>query len=138
MNKLLVIIGATLALGGCAEKEEFQNAVLEQMKVDKDIKDYGIEPETMTRCVVSKTSNNMPGLLFFDPERRQAYQNYTKMLELNKSKDPQKTLEDLRRSFGEPKKLADAHSNYMESMVECMSDLVTNTEATGDQSKRAQ
>jgi hypothetical protein len=127
MNKILLIL-VMLVLSGCAEKEEYENVILAQMKQDKDIKDYGIEPEIMTKCVVDKSSNDMPGLFLIDPERRQAYKNYTKMLDLNKSTDPQKTLNDLRTSFGDPKKLAEAHSNYVESVVECMSGLVTGGE----------
>ena len=127
MNKLLVVIAALL-LSGCAEKEEYQNVVLEQMKVEKDLKDYGIEPEKMTKCVVETSSNKMPGLFLIDPDRRTAYKNYAKMLDLNKSKDPQKTLSELREIFGDPKKLADAHSNYVESVVECMTGLVTSGE----------
>lgn len=122
-------------LAGCAEKNEYQNAVLEQMKVDKDIKDYGLSPETMTSCVVGKSSDNMPGVVFLDPSRREAYRNYAKMLGLSGSKDPQKTLEELRKTFGSPKSLADAHSNYVESVMECMSDLVTNTEIASNKAK---
>ncbi|OAH97892.1 MULTISPECIES: hypothetical protein [Methylomonas] len=127
MKKMLVIVGV-LVLSGCSEKEEYQSVVLEQMKQDKDIKDYGIEPETMTKCVVDTSSNDMPGLFLLDPERRKAYKNYAKMLDLNKSKDPQKTLTELRESFGAAKELAEAHSNYVESVVECMSGLVTGGE----------
>jgi len=127
MNKLLVIL-AMLVMAGCAEKEEYENVILGQMKQDKDIIDYGIEPEIMTKCVVSKSSDNMPGLFLLDPQRRQAYKNYVKMLDLNKSTDPKKTLDELRESFGDPKKLAEAHSNYVESVVECMSGLVTGGE----------
>ncbi|WKJ90863.1 hypothetical protein QZJ86_01665 [Methylomonas montana] len=127
MKKLSVIL-AVLVLAGCAEKEEYQNAVLKQMEQDKDIKDYGITPETMVKCVVEESSNDMPGFFLLDPERREAYKNYAKMLDLTNSKDPKKTLEDLRGSFGDPKSLADAHANYVESVVECMSGLVTNTE----------
>lgn len=127
MKKLLVIVGM-LVLSGCSEKEEYQSIVLEQMKQDKDIKDYGIEPEIMTKCVVDTSSNNMPGVILFDPERRKAYKNYAKMLDLNKATDPQKTLKELRDSFGDAKSLAEAHSNYVESVVECMSGLVTGGE----------
>ncbi len=126
--KKIVLGLAVLALAGCAEKQEYEQAVLEQMKVEKDIKDYKIDPETMTDCVVTTTSGNMPGLFALDPERRTAYKNYTKMLQLSSSKDPQKTLEELRADFGSPKELAEAHSNYTESMMECISGLVTNTE----------
>ncbi|MBD9354520.1 hypothetical protein [Methylomonas albis] len=127
MKKMLVIVGI-LVLSGCSEKEEYQSIVLEQMKQDKDIKDYGIEPEIMTKCVVDTSSNNMPGIILFDPERRKAYKNYAKMLDLNKTTDPQKTLNELRESFGDAKNLAEAHSNYVESVVECMSGLVTGGE----------
>ncbi|MEY4209706.1 MAG: hypothetical protein RLZ92_84, partial [Pseudomonadota bacterium] len=56
------------------------------------------------------------------------YRNYVKMLQLNKSADPKKTLDELRVDFGSPKGLADAHANYAESVMECMSGLVTSEE----------
>ncbi len=98
------------------------------MKGDKDINDYKIAPEEMTKCVVQTSSANMPGMFFLDPLRRQAYKNYTKMLQLNKTSDPKKGLDELRQEFGDAKKLADAHSNYVESVVDCMSNLVSSTE----------
>ena len=127
MKKILAVL-IMLVLTGCAEKQEYEQAVLEQMKVDKDIKDYNIEPEKMTACVVQTSSGNMPGLFAIDPERVTAYKNYTKMLKLNNSNDPKKSLEELRADFGSPKNLADAHSIYTESVVECLSGLVTSTE----------
>lgn len=132
MIKISVIL-LSVILAGCSEKEDYKAAVLEQMKTDKDIKDYGISPETMTNCVIDTTSNNMPGLFILDPTRRLAYKNYTKMLSLNKSPDPKKTLSELRSDFGDPKKLADAHSNYTESVVECMSSQVSSTEENNPQ-----
>ena len=42
--------------------------------------------------------------------------------------DPKKTLDELRTLFGSPKALADAHANYAESVVQCLSGLVTNEE----------
>jgi len=126
--KKLIVIGMLLILSGCAEKKEYEQAVLEQMKVEKDIKDYNIEPEKITECVVQTSTAKMPGLFEIDPERITAYKNYTKMLKLSSSEDPKKTIEELRTDFGSPKKLAEAHSNYTESMVECISGLVTNTE----------
>lgn len=119
---------AILVLAGCAEKQEYEQTVLEQMKVEKDIQDYKIDPEQMTNCVVSTSSEKMPGFLPFDPERANAYKNYTKMLQLNRSEDPKKTLDELRNAFGSPKNLADAHANYTNAMVECLSGLVTSTE----------
>lgn len=123
-----MLVGLAVVATGCTEKEAYKNAVLEQMKQDHDIKDYKISPETMTECVVETSSKKMPGLLPFDPTRKIAYNNYTKMLKLNLSQDPKQTLDELRKEFGSPKELADAHSNYAESIVECMSGLVTSTE----------
>jgi len=122
------IICSILLLVGCSEKQEYSQAVLEQMKGEKDVKDYNIDPQNMTECVVETSSGKMPGLLPFDPERRQAYKNYVRMLEMNKSSDPKNALEELRQAFGSPKNLADAHSNYAESVVDCLSGLVTSTE----------
>lgn len=122
------IICGILLLVGCSERDEYSQAVVEQMKSDKDVNDYKIDLKNMARCVVETSSNKMPGLLPIDPDRRQAYKNYAKMLEMSKSNDPQKALEELRQAFGSPKNLADAHSNYAESVVECMSGLVTGAE----------
>lgn len=122
-----IVLGS---LFGCAEKNEYKQAVLKQMKNDRDILDYKIDPEVMTNCVVDVTAKKMPGLLPFDPERRIAYRNYMKMIQLNESGDPKSLLVELRTAFGSPKELANAHSNYAESVMECVSGLVTNEEKT--------
>ncbi|QPK62613.1 hypothetical protein IVG45_17425 [Methylomonas sp. LL1] len=127
MNKVLMVLAALL-LVGCAEKAEYEQAVLEQVTQDKDSKDYNIKPEKMVDCVVATTAKKMPGLVPIDPTRRQAYINYTKMLKLNSSADPKKTMDELREAFGSPKELAEAHANFAESMVECLSGLVSGTE----------
>ncbi|OAI10793.1 hypothetical protein A1359_01790 [Methylomonas lenta] len=127
MNKVLILIAAVMMVG-CAEKAEYEQAVLQQVEKDNDIKDYKIEPKTMVDCVVQTSSKNMPGLLPFDPARSQAYKNYSKMLRLNESADPNKTMNELREAFGSPKALAEAHANFAESVLECMSGVVTNEE----------
>ncbi len=128
MKKALFILLTSIFVAGCAEKAEYEQAVLEQMKKDQDIKDYKIDPMIMVQCVVDTSSKKMPGLVAFDPARRETYINYTKMLKLYESNDPKKTLEELRNSFGSPKDLADAHANYAESVVECVSSLVAAEE----------
>lgn len=117
-----------VALAGCSEKTEYEQAVLEQMRKEKDIKDYNIDPDEMVQCVVMTSSKEMSGLIPIDPQRKQAYINYTRMLKLNESEDPKKTLDELRKDFGSPKALAEAHANYAESVVECLSGLVTGAE----------
>ncbi|MGY6277481.1 hypothetical protein [Methylomonas sp. MgM2] len=130
MKKVLLILIPTLFVAGCTEKAEYEKAVLEQMEKDQDIKDYNIEPTIMVNCVVETSSKKMPGLVAIDPSRREAYKNYTTMLRLYDTSDPRKTLDELRDSFGSAKALADAHANYAESVVECVSGLVTSEEET--------
>lgn len=128
MKKVILMFAVILSVVGCAEKGEYEQAVAKQVARDKDVQDYKIQPEKMVACVVDTSSKKMPGLVPFDPDRRQAYQNYTKMLNLYESSDPKKMLEELRNTFGSPKALADAHSNYAESTMECVSGLVTSEE----------
>lgn len=128
MKKIALFGLSALMLTGCADKNQYEQAVLEQMQADKDIKDYKIEPQHMTDCVVDLSSKKMPGLFPLDPSRLTAYRNYTKMLTLTDSEDPQKTLEDLRTSFGSPQALADAHRNYTESVMNCLSAIVMEGE----------
>jgi hypothetical protein len=128
MKKILLISIAALLLPGCADRNQYEQAVLEQLQLDKDIKDYKASPERMAKCVVDSTSNHMPGVFGLDPTRLTAYRNYTKMLTLSSSKDPKKTLEELRTDFGSPKELAEAHTNYTESLMECMSASIAESE----------
>lgn len=128
MKKLLLISLSALLLSGCADKKEYEETVLQQMQMEKDIKDYKLSPERMAKCVVDTSSNKMPGLFDLDPQRMMAYRNYTKMLTLTSSQDPKKTLEELRNAFGSAKELADAHTNYTESQMDCLSALIGETE----------
>jgi PBP1b-binding outer membrane lipoprotein LpoB len=128
MKKILLISISALFAVGCAEKGEYEAAVLEEMKKEQEVKDYHIDPETMADCVVDTTTQNMPGFADFDPKRRSAYKNYTKMLTLMKSADPKKTLDELRKDFGSPKALADAHNNFTESMMNCYSAIMVQSE----------
>jgi hypothetical protein len=128
MKKLLLISLSAMLLSGCADRKEYEETVLQQMQMEKDIKDYKLSPERMAKCVVDTTSNNMPGMFPFDPKRMTAYRNYTKMLMLSSSTDPKKTLEELRNDFGSAKELAEAHSNYTESQMDCLSALIGESE----------
>lgn len=128
MKKLLLISLSALLLPACADKNQYEQAVLEQMQKEADIKDYKITPEYMTKCVVDTTTQNMPGIFAFDPTRLTAYRNYAKMLTLSKSADPKKTMEELRVEFGSAKDLTEAQANYTESLMECYSAVIAESE----------
>lgn len=125
MKKLLLIALPALMLTACADKNQYQQAVLEQMQKEQDIKDYKLDPEQIARCVVDTSSSNMPGAFALDPTRMMAYRNYAKMLNVSKAQDPKKELEVLRNDFGSAKELSDAHNNYAESLVECYTSLIS-------------
>jgi len=135
MKKQLLILMSAALLTACAEKEEYQQAVLADIQKERalqkeqNLKEYSAEPEELARCVVDTSANNMSGIFAYDPDRLMAYRNYTKMLTLAKSKDPKKTLEELRTDFGSPKALAEANSNYSESMMQCYSAIISRGEA---------
>ncbi len=135
MKKILLISLSALLLPACADKNQYEQAVLEQMQKEADIKDYKITPEYMTKCVVDTTSQNMPGIFPFDPTRLTAYRNYAKMLTLAQAVDPKKTLEELRTDFGTAKDLAEAHTNYTESLMECYSAVISESEKAEKEKK---
>ncbi|MEI6066540.1 MAG: hypothetical protein WCP96_04330 [Methylococcaceae bacterium] len=135
MKKILFLSLSALLLPACADKNQYEQAVLEQMQKEADIKDYKITPEYMTKCVVDTTSQNMPGIFPFDPARLTAYRNYAKMLTLAQAADPKKTLEELRTDFGSAKDLAEAHTNYTESLMECYSAVISESEKVEKEKK---
>ncbi|MFZ2313072.1 MAG: hypothetical protein WAV82_10680 [Methylobacter sp.] len=136
MKKLLLISLSALLLPACADKNQYEQAVLEQMQKEQDVKDYKIPPEDMAKCVIDLTTKNMPGYFPLDPNRLTAYRNYTKMLTLTESQDPKKTLEELRTGFGSAKDLADAHTNYTESVMNCLSAVIMKSEEGAKEEKK--
>jgi hypothetical protein len=129
MKKILLLSISALLLTACSEeKKQFEQAVLQRMQTDKDIKDYRLDPETVTRCVVDLTAHHMPGIFFFDPRRKPFYAGYSKMLALEQSKEPKVVLQELQSVFGSAKGVADAHRHYSESVMECVQSLVSKAE----------
>jgi len=127
MKKIILMSLSALALIACSEKEQYQQAVFEQVSHDEDIKSYHLDPESVTECVVDLSSKKMPGLAPFEPIRKAAYQGYTKMISLKTSENPAEVLKELKADFGTARGLADAHRNYSEAYLECIS-TVTNRE----------
>ncbi|MFU8789429.1 MAG: hypothetical protein ACNA7G_10385 [Methylobacter sp.] len=138
MKKLLLISLSALLLPACTDKNQYEQTVLEQMQLEKDVKDYKLSPERMAKCVVDTSSAKMPGIFDLDPNRLMAYRNYTKMLTLSSSKDPQKTLEELRTDFGSAKDLAQARSNYTESIMDCISAVIIEAEKSAEPEEQAE
>jgi hypothetical protein len=128
MKKRLSLLLLTLFLFSCADKNQYEAAILAEMQKEKDLTDYKIAPEKMTECVIELTAQEMPGLFAFDPMRMQAYRNYTTMLTLTQTKDPKKTLAELIQQFGSAKELMKARVNYSENIGNCLASLIMKTE----------
>ncbi len=129
MKKIIIIFLAALVLTACADKQKYEETVLSQMKIEQDLIDYKIDPAHMTKCVVELSIKKMPGAFPLDPTRMTAYQNYSKMLSMYAVKDKEKMLDELRLTFGSPKELAAAHANYTESVMNCLSAIVMESES---------
>ena len=125
MKKILIISLSVLTLTACSEQAEYEKTVFEQVSNDSDIKSYHLDPETVTECIVDLSSKKMPGFAPFEPMRKAAYKGYTKMIAIKTSEKPEEVLKELRESFGSAQGLADAHMNYSESYLACIS-TVTN------------
>ena len=51
MKKMLLILLLPLFLASCADKAQYEEVVLEEMKKEQDVKDYKIDPAYMAKCV---------------------------------------------------------------------------------------
>ena len=133
MKKLIFICLSTLLLTGCLEeKSEFQQAIFEELKADKDIADYSLDPDEMSRCVFDTASAKMPGFFSFEPQRQPIYAGYTKLIKLKTVDNPEATLKELHKIFGPGDAVAKAQRNYSESVFECFQNLVSKTDPGTD------
>ncbi|MBT9098511.1 hypothetical protein KFZ76_12450 [Methylovulum psychrotolerans] len=134
MKKRLLIALLPVLLTACAEKDQYQAAVLahiqkdQQLQQEQHLKDYKTDPERLAKCVVDTSANKMPGIFIYDPSRLTAFRNYTKMLNAPFAPDPKKAFEELRILFTPEHTLAEAHANFTESMLDCYSAMVSESE----------
>lgn len=128
MIKILLLCISALLLSSCADKEQYRQAILAQMQNEQDVKDYKIDPEKMAKCVLDLSAKKMPGGFPLDPDRMMAYRNYSKMLSMSTAKDKKKTFDELRTTFGSPRELAEAHSNYTESVMNCFTAILMESD----------
>jgi hypothetical protein len=128
MKKPLLILVFALFFSACAEKDQYEQAVFQQVSNDPDIKDYNIDPEAMTTCIVNLSSKKMPGILPIEPKRKKYYLGLAKMISARESSNPKQTLEEGRAHFDSPKIAMQAMMNHSESSGNCMAALTVQTE----------
>ena len=128
MKKLLLFFCSVFLLSACAEKNQFEQAVLEQMQQEQDVKDYHLDPQRMAQCVIDMTSRNMPGFLPIEPRRKNYYIGITKLITLKESDNPGKELQEARGYFDSPKDAMQAMMNYSQNIMECLAALIAETD----------
>lgn len=128
MKKTLPLILITLLISACAEKEQFEQAVLKQMQAEKDLKDYNLDPEDMTSCIMDLTAKKMPGMFPYDPRRKAYYTGLSKLISVMVSDNPQKTLQEGQEAFASKKEAMQAMMNYTASEMDCIASLLAKQE----------
>ena len=130
MKKLLLVLVSGFFLTACImeDKNQYEQTVLEQLQNDQDIKDYKIDPERMTQCVVDLSAKKMPGLFAWDPRRGPYYIGYSKLISLTQSDDPKKAMEQVKEIFGSGREVMQAKLNYSQSVMDCITALINERE----------
>jgi hypothetical protein len=128
MKKTLPLLFIALLLSSCAEKDQFEASVLKQMQADKDLKDYSLDPEDMTSCIMDLTAKKMPGLFPYDPRRKAYYTGLSKLISVMESENPQKTLQEGQEAFPSKKDAMRAMMNYTEAEMDCIASLLAKQE----------
>ena len=130
MKKILLLILSTLLLAACAEKNQFEETVLKQMQAEQDIKDYKLDPEEMTSCIMDLTAKKLPGFFPYDPRRKTYYLGLSKLISVHNSEYPQKTLQEGQEAFPSKKEAMQAMMNYSQAVMDCIASLLNKQEPT--------
>jgi hypothetical protein len=142
MKKIMMLF-AVLFLVGCSEsKDKYEEDVFRLFENEQDLVDYSIDPRSFSECVVDVSGKNMPGLFNFDPRRTEHYKLYSQLVEFKILTEnysdkfdktfhtmnevaPKDMLDKLKRDFGSPRELSDAHINFSESVLTCVQSFVS-------------
>jgi hypothetical protein len=143
--KKIMLLFMVLFLVGCSEsRDKYEETVYRLFENEQDLIDYSIDPMSFSKCVVDLSGKNMSGFVNFDPRRATEYKLYSdlvnfKIITENYSSRFDKTfhtmdevapkdlLDRLKRDFGSPRGLSDAHRNFSESVLTCVQSFVSRS-----------
>lgn len=132
MNKLLIVIFATLAVAGCAKKEKtgLRDVLIERFKDDQDLKDYKLDPAVVADCVVDEISSSLPGFAG-DPRRAQFFEAYARFLNVKSSADAEKSVADFQQLFGSVQRAREAATSITDHVMTCMGKAIDGAASDG-------
>ena len=134
MKKLLIVMSCLLLIACTEDQDKFEATVLVNAQKDQDLKDYNIDPERMTECIMDKTGKTAPGLFPFSPKRMTYYKAMSQLLSIKDSKDPAKTLAEAQAAFGTKKEAMQAFIKHSSNVMDCVSALTFQKTEEGDDS----
>lgn len=122
MKKLLIAMLAATALIACGRQEKLtlEQALLEKMQADSDLKDYKIDPQEMTECVIAEISKSLP-VMPLDNQRGLYFEAYAKFVSAT---NPTKAIEDAVPLFGSIKEARVAALSITDHIMYCMERLM--------------
>lgn len=122
MKKLLLAMLAATALTGCGRQEKLtlEQALLEKMQADTDLKDYKIAPEDMTGCVMEEIAQSLP-VLPVDTRRGAFFDAYAQFITAT---NPLKAIEDAAPLFGSVAEARKAAMSVTDHIMSCMGRLL--------------
>ncbi|TAN49662.1 MAG: hypothetical protein EPN21_11105 [Methylococcaceae bacterium] len=122
MKKLLIAMLVASALSACGRQEKLtlEQALLEKLQADSDLKDYKIDPKDMTGCVIEEISKSLP-VMPMDNQRGLYFEAYAKFVTAT---DPTKAIQDAVPLFGSVKDARVAALSITDHIMYCMERLV--------------
>lgn len=132
MKKLLIAMLVASALSACGRQEKLtlEQALLEKLQADSDLKDYKIDPKDMTDCVVAEIAQSLP-VLPMDPQRGAFFQAYASFVS---STNPLKAIDDATPLFGSKQEARKAALSVTEHIMSCMGRLLEPNSAEESES----
>lgn len=122
MKKLLLVMLAATLLSACGRQEKLtlEQALLEKMQADSDLKDYKIDPKDMTGCVLDEIAQSLP-VMPVDSQRGAYFDAYAKFITAN---NPMQAINDAVPLFGSVQASRKAAMNVTEFVISCMGRLM--------------
>lgn len=122
MKKLLLVMLTATALAACGRQEKLtlEQALLEKMQADTDLKDYKIDPKDMTGCVLEEIAQSLP-VMPVDTHRGAYFEAYATFITAS---DPLKAIDDAVPLFGTVQAARKAAMSVTDHVINCMGRLI--------------